>query len=302
VEEKTRVVIAAEFRKNDKPYVNSSNQVIGTLEKYILQVLPEDISAVIRAVAIEELNAQVALGNNPSQITVDNVSIQRHGIDRAKRRVRMFFQDTAMLIKAVSEIYNLLQQITRIQTPAKNSIVARRNFYLWLNGVNLGLMPQALSKLGLPGLLTPESVVRVVGPLVPYGRKLFWNPVGASGKMKFYRIKSKKSGVRFLPMAGTSKLAPRFKPYKPATLRKKANKTANPAATLAAMMTGATPPGRIENAGQIVKRIISRNRSYRGLHFTDGWVEYPAAIGWSQLHDPRVPAFGVMFTRKGLLL
>ena len=65
------------------------------------------------------------------------------------------------------------------------------------------------------------------------------------------------------------------------------------------MLAGDTPPGRIENVGQMVKRIISRHPRFKGLHFTDGWIEYGPAIGWSKLADPRVPAVGVMFARKG---
>jgi hypothetical protein len=301
MEAETRRVIADEFRKNDRPLVNASGVIVGSMERYLLQVLPQDISATIRAVALEELRGQLKLDNPPSQIIVDNVPMQRHGIDRAMRSVRIRFQNTKSLLGAVQEIYTLLQQVTRIQDPAKNSIVARRHFYLWLNGVNLGLMPAALSKLNFSGMLTQDSVVRVVGPLVPYGRKLFWNPVGASPTMKFQRVRSKKSGVRFLPLRGASATSPRFKPYAPRTLRRKANATPNAAATLASMMSGGTPPGRIENVGQILKRILSRNPQYRGLHFTDGWVNYPAAVAWSRLRDSRVPAFGVMFSKRGSL-
>lgn len=281
--------------------MNSRGETTLTLEKFILTVLPEDIMSVIRAVALEQLKEQVSINNPPSQIIVDGTAMQRHGIDRARRSVKMRFQDTGNLLKAVDEIYKLLQQVTRMQNPPKNSIVARNTFALWLNGVNLGLMPQALSKITYPGVLTQDSVVRIVGPLVNYGRKLFWNPVGASSKMGFNRVKSKKSGYRFLPLAGASLTSPRFKPWAPRTLRRKANQTSDAAATLAAMMSGATPPGRVENVGQIVKRVIKRNPQFRGLHFTDGWVEYPAAAGWSKLRDPRVPAFGVMFSKKGAI-
>lgn len=299
MEAENYTVLANELRKNDKKFLGPDGKLAVTTERYVLEVLPQDISAVIRAIALDELKAQLSIDNRPSQILVDGIAMQRHGIDRAVRQVKIRFQDTRAMVEAVKDIYDLLQQVVRIQNPAKDSIVARKNFYLWLNGVNLGIMPAALSKIAYPGVLTQDSIVRIVGPLVPYGRKLFWNPVGASGTMKFYRVRSKKSGVRFLPVKGASALAPRFKPYAPRTLRRKANKTSEPAKALASMLSGETPPGRIENVGQILKRILKRNPKYRGLHFTDGWVEYPAAIGWSKLRDPRVPAFGVMFTKKG---
>jgi hypothetical protein len=297
MEETARQVIAEELRKNDR-LVTTGGVITGSVETYILKVLPQDITATIRAVAITELNEQVALDNQPSQIIVDNLPTEKRGIDRAMRRVIMRFQDNEMLLTAIKEIYRLLQQITRLQNPPKNAIVARQNFHLWVNNTDMGVMPSALERVKVADL-PANPVLRVVGPLVPYGRKLFWNPIGTSSHMQFYRVKSKKSGVRFLAKRGSSATAPRFKPYRPRTLRKLANKSQRAAMTLQAMMSGAIPPGRTENAGQIVKRIIKRNPSFRGLHFTDGWIEYAPAIGWSKLGDPRVPAFGVMMSKKG---
>jgi hypothetical protein len=301
MEAEERHLIQEQFAKADRQYTDGAGNLIHSVDTYILRVLPGDISSVIRAVATSELNDQVALGNTPSQILVDNMSASKRVIERAMRRVQLRFQDIAQLLKALNEIYNLLQQITRIQSPPKNSIVARNNFHLMIDNNLVGLMPAALARVN-PSNIGPKSVVRIVGPLVDYGRKLFWNPVGTSSKMSFYRVKSRRTNVRFLPVRGASMLSPRFKPYSPRTLRKKANRTSDPAKTLQSMLTGATPPGRVENAGQIVKRIIRRNASYRGLHFTDGWVEYSPAIGWSKLRNARVPAFGVMFARKGQVL
>lgn len=301
MEASARQVLAEQLAKNDRPYVDANGVLLGNVETYVLRVLPQDILATIRAVALDELTTQVRFfKNNPSQIIVDNVSGGRRSIDRAMRRVQIRFVDYKLMVKAVSEAYAVLQRITRLQNPAKNAIVARQNFALTLNGVMMGKMPEALAKISsYEGMLTQDSILRIIGPLVPYARKLFWNPVGASSKMSFYRVKSKKNGVRFLPLRGSSAYSPRFKPYANRTLRRKANATSDPAATLRAMLQGDVPPGRIENTGQIVKRIMKRNPAFRGLHFTDGWVEHAPAIGWSKLRDPRIPAFGVMFSKKG---
>lgn len=303
-------IVAEEMRKDDKQFVNSSGQITTTIERYIVSVLPENISSAIRAIALNELAQQQAINNDPSQILVDNTTGAKREIMTAKRRVQIRFQDTENLLRAVRDLYAMMQKITRLQSPPKNAIIARNNFYLYLHGggagsggggVNLGLLPAALTKIAFPGVLTFDSVVRVVGPLVNYGRKLFWNPVGTSSKMSYYRVGSKRSGVRFLVPKGASLFYPRFKPYRDKTLRRKANRTGDAAQALRNALAGNTPPGRSENAGQIAKRIISRDPSYRGLHFTDGWIEYGPAIGWSKLRDPRVPAVGVMFTRKGKL-
>jgi hypothetical protein len=302
METQAETVLADQLTKNSRSYVDSAGNLLSTTDQFVLRVLPQDLLSVLRAVSFDELNTQVALKNTPSQIIVDGMSAGKRSIERAMRRVQIRFQDFAMLIKAVNEIYAYLQRITRIQSPAQNSIVARHNFHLMIDGSLIGMMPQALSKL-TENNLTRGSVVRVVGPLVNYGRKLFWNPVGTSSKMKYRRVKSSRGiGVRFMPLRGASKLSPQFRPYAPRTLRKLANKTSNPTQTLRDLFSGSAPPGRAENAGQILKRNISKNPAFRGLHFTDGWVEYAPAVGWSKLGNARVPAFGVMFARKGRVL
>lgn len=299
-------IIAEEVRKNDRQFTGPTGQVTTTIERYILTVLPKDIQAAIRGVSYYELEQQLSINNKPSQILVDNVPVTKRGIERVQRKVVMRFQQVQNLLEAVREIFDLLQKVTRLQSPPQNAIVARQNFYLYLNGVNLGRMPEAISRIAGAGILTQESVVRVVGPLVPYGRKSFWRPVGSSNKMQYYRASSKRGvGVRFLPprdptTGKSDPFYPRFRPYKLSTLRKKARGMADPAGVLRGMLGGATPPGRVENVGQIVKRLLKRNPKYKGLHFTDGWLEYAPAIGWSKLADPRVPAMGVMFARKGL--
>jgi hypothetical protein len=291
-------IIAEEVRRDDKKVVGPTGELSLTIERYILTVLPENIQSVIRAVALYEITQQERIGNPPSQIIVDNMPISKRGIDTAKRRVVARFQDVRNLLEAVKEIFQLLQRVTRLQMPPKDAVVARQNFYLYLNRVNLGLMPGALAKISYPGVLTQDSVVRVVGPLVPYGRKLFWNPVGVSKRMAYYRVKSKKAGVRFLVPRGSDIFYPRFKPYKLSTTKRKARGNAQ---LLQAMLAGDTPPGRAENVGQMVKRIVQRNPRYRGLYFSDAWIDYPPAVGWSKLRDPRVPTVGVMFTKRGKL-
>lgn len=289
-------IVADEIRRDDKKYTDPLGNLKISTERYLLQVLPGQISATIRAVALHEIQQQEGIKNPPSQILVDNMPIAKHGIERAKRRVVARFQDTQNLLEAVKAIYESLQRATRIQMPPRNSIVARSNFHLYVDGVNLGLMPGALTRIAGPGVLTQSSVVRVVGPLVPYGRKSFWNPVGMGRTMQYNRVNSKRSGVRFLVPRGKDVFYPRFKPYAPSTVKRK---NRGNAAGLQAMLSGATPPGRAENVGQIVKRVLARNPKYRGLHFTDGWIEYGPATGWSKLRDSRVPAVGVMFSKRG---
>jgi hypothetical protein len=275
----------------------------GSVSQYVLKVLPNDILAVLRGVAYEELNAQIDADNPPSQILVDGRAVGARNIFEARRKVSMRFADTRLLLTAVQEAYAQLVRVTRIESPPKNSIVARQNFHLYLNGKPLGRMPTALSKI-TPGVLDQNSVLRVVGPLVPYGRKLYWNPIGKARKMVFAgasRIAvAGDTSEAAKPILGT-KYAPRFKPFKAKTLRRLANRGglgAEKAARLRALQ--AAGAGYVEGTHQIVKRILRGIPLFKSLHIADGWVAYPPAKSWGKSsRDNRVPSVSVQLARKG---
>lgn len=292
-------VIAEAFRKDDRGLVNAQGHIVGTLERYVLQVGPRNVLSVMRAVALMELREQQSLGNKPSQIIVDNRPVGERSINDAKRHIKLRFMDVEQLIKAVTEVYRVLLSVTRIQMPAKDAIVARKNFHLFIEGKDVGLLPTAIAKLSTANL-TQDSVVRVVGPLVPYGRKLFWNPVGTSPRMQFRRYQStRRQSITYRKRVGATNTEPNFKPYSPSTVKKLMRGNSAAAARVRAMVGGGTPPGRTENSGQIAKRILRASTQFRGLHFSDGWVNWPAAMSWSKLKDPRVPSISVQFSKRG---
>lgn len=292
-------ILVQELRQNDRSLVDTQGNITGTLEKYILEVTPKDILTVMRAVALQELDGQQAIGNKPSQIIVDNVSVGKRGINEAKRYIKMRFMDVEQLIRAATEAFRAVSTVTRIQMPARDSIVARRNFHLFVGTKDCGLLPSAISYLS-PATLDQDSIVRIVGPIVPYGRKLFWNPVGTAPKMKFRQRTSGRTGrTSILKMSGASRFSPKFQPYASSTVKKLMRGKGANAQKIRALVGGNHIPGRTENAGKIVKRIMRSRSQYRGLHFGDGWVSYAPAIGWSKLRDPRVPAISIQFSRKG---
>lgn len=292
-------VLVEELRKNDRQVTNSQGHITGTLESYILTVLPKDVLAVMRAVALDELDQQQQIGNKPSQIIVDNVSVAKRGIDEAKRHIKMRFGDIDLLIEAAKEAFRIVTSVTRIQMPARDGIVARRSFHLFIDGRDAGLLPGAISRLNA-NTVTQDTVIRIVGPLVPYARKLFWNPVGTARVMKFRQRSNRGRGtMRYLNMPGASKFAPKFKPYAPSTVKKLMRGTSVQAAKIRALVGSKTPPGRTENAGLIAKRILRAQASYRSLYFSDGWINYEPARGWSKLNDPRVPSISIQFSKRG---
>lgn len=298
----TNTVVADEFRNNDRYLKDSFGNITGSLQHYVLQVSAKDILTVMRGVALAELEEQHSINNKVSQILVDGRAVQRRSINDAKRNIKLRFGNPRLVMEAVNHAYRLLQTVTRLQSPPQNSVVARRNFYLYLDGRNIGLMPSAVIKLASPDAIKQDSVVRIVGPLVPYGRRLFWNPVGASQKMQFKTFKSAKSlgGRRFAKIDGTPKTHPNFRPFSKSYLKKLTGRrgAANHPQLIAALNSGKAV-GRIENAGQIVKRMLKMNSRFRSLHISDGWIEYAPAIGWSKKRDPRVPSISVQMAKRG---
>lgn len=281
---------------SSRTYGLESGNVQVALDKYVMTVLLQDVLKVLRGVALEELNAQIRIGNNPSQVLVDGRSIGARSIQGAMRKVSMRFTDTRLLITAAKEIYEILQRITRIQSPAKNSIVARKNYYLWLNGRSLGSLPGALTQL-TPDALSMKSVLRVVGPLVPYGRKLYWRPIGRGKTLDLVERTNTATGRSKLVYG--SKYEPRFKPYGLRSIKRLANQSrGDKAVRLKELLS--KRPGTAEGAGQIVKRIMRRNKAFASLYISDGWVNYAPAKSWGKRSkDAKVPSVSVQLARKG---
>lgn len=271
-------------------------KIEGSVSTYVLRTLPQDILTVLRGVALQELNAQIGVGNPPTQILVDGRPVGRRNIIDATRSVSMRFMDTALLVAAAREAWTLLRKVTRRETPPKNEIIARTHFYLWVNGKNKGLMPMALNALNSSSL-DEKTVLRIVGPLVPYGRKLFWNPIGRSGRTIEATLKVSASGRTRLGYA--SELSPRFKPYRKSSLRKMANQfSGDKAQRLMELMS--KNPGYAEGTHTIVKRVMRKNRLFSGLHISDGWVSYPPAGSWGRKSkDDRVPSVSVQLAKRG---
>lgn len=276
----------------------TGTEVIGTrLDTYIMKALPRDLLAVLRSVAQDELDGQVTAGNLPSQILVDGRSVGRRQIDQATRSVSMRFADTRMLLDAAREAYATLQRVTRIQSPPKNGVVARQNFHLYKDGSPIGIMPSAIYKLK-EAELTGTTVLRIVGPLVNYGRKLYWRPIGRSQVMQLRQTTS--LGGRDL-FRYDSLLSPRFKPYRLRTIKKAANSMpGDKAANLRRLL--ANRPGTVEGAGQIVKRVLRRDRRFSAIHFSDGWIKFPPAKQWGKSsRDDRVPSISIQLAKKGAI-
>lgn len=158
------------------------------LDRVVLEVLAKDVQTVLRYVAAEELRQQLDVNNPPTSLLVDNRS--RKPIDEAEKRVQMFFADIPTVREAVYEAWNQVVALTRIRTGRAVSA-----YQLWYNETPIGATPAAC-ELYLDRFNPATDYFRIVGPVIVYGRKIYWNP---KGEPKF----TKRTRYRF-PQINTS--------------------------------------------------------------------------------------------------
>jgi len=144
------------------------------LDKIVLEAAAEDLQAVLRYVAAIAIKEQIDLGNPPTSLLVDNRGLK--DIATAERRVQAFFARTEDLEKAVYEAWSLVQSLTRVATGR-----AAGSYQLWFNEQPIGSSPGAVS-IYINKFNPATDYFRIVGPVLVYGRKIYWNP---KGKAKF---------------------------------------------------------------------------------------------------------------------
>lgn len=140
------------------------------LDKIVYEVGLEDLEFTLRYVAATAIQEQIALGNKPTNLLVDNSG--RKAIDKAQRRVQAFFIDREMLRKAVYEAWAKVTALTRVRTGA-----AVGSYELWYNNQRIGKTPAAV-ELVIDRFDPGKDFFRIVGPVIVYGRKIYWNPLG----------------------------------------------------------------------------------------------------------------------------
>jgi len=140
---------------------------------FMAEVMPEDLTAVIKWTAETIIEEEKARGRNVSLQLIDG---RRGGLDQTKFRVQLFYGDQTQLIQALDETFELLVKLTRIKSGK-----ARGSYALYKNGEPIGGR-EAIAE-AVRTSKTSDSF-SVVGPGVAYGRKLFWRPLGKQRKIK----------------------------------------------------------------------------------------------------------------------
>lgn len=152
-----------------------------TLEKYAVEVLPQEVELYLQANILEQYTEQREFGRLPSNLLIDSraAPLGLASIALAKRRGQLIYGDVQQVVLAARFALDQLQRLTPVA-----SGVGRDSFRVFLNDDEIG-GPDALQD-SLADRLKPDDVLRVVGPTVPYGRKLAWR----SGKTKTLTLRA----------------------------------------------------------------------------------------------------------------
>lgn len=151
------------------------------VEQFAKTVLPEDLQRVLSGTYVAEVDAQKRMGNPPIITEVDGG--KHSNVANVKRRARAFFSNKARVADAAFAALEMLLTLTPVLTGR-----ARASFALYLNDAPLGggvNIDAATEK------MRPRDLLSIVGPGVPYGRKLYRRPLG-----KTRRINKKRNGKR----------------------------------------------------------------------------------------------------------
>lgn len=151
-----------------------SHTTTDRLDKIIYEVLQEDLQTVLRFVAAEAIEEQRRLQNPPTSLLIDNSGGK--SIDFAQKRVQAFFGNIEDLRLAVRDAWQLIQDRTRVATGT-----ARSSYQVWFKEQRIGSSPAAIDPF-LQNFNPATDYFRIVGPVLVYGRKVYWNPVGAPNK------------------------------------------------------------------------------------------------------------------------
>jgi hypothetical protein len=171
-----------------------SHSITQSLDKTVLEVAERDLPFIVSRLSSLLIADQVRLGNPPTNIIVDNRG--RTPITQAKRRVQAFFADKAALRRAVYEAWNKIQSLTRVATGR-----AAGSYELWFNEQRIGRTPAAVETY-LDRFNPAKDYFRIVGPVLVYGRKVYWNPKGKPKFKKKTVLRTKSAVFKLVSIRG----------------------------------------------------------------------------------------------------
>jgi hypothetical protein len=153
------------------PVVTSKQR--GPVYKEVLEVAQADYQFMLRAIAAQEIQAQIKIGNPPTNIIVDGRA--RKPINTATKSVVAYFNDAATVLEALKATWIVLQAMARRVTGHTVS-----QFEIWIGERRVATDPSGVSL----AMLQKGRPVRIVGPMVAHSRKYRWLFQGRAPKTK----------------------------------------------------------------------------------------------------------------------
>lgn len=153
----------------------------GRTKKNEFSVMVPDVaflSETIQLVAANEIQKQIRLKNPPKNIIVDNQDTKP--FNQADFRITTLFADTREVAHAAHNVITELKRETR-----RLKGTAKVSYEVWVvkgkgDGGKLVWAQASMISRGhlekIAETLTSTGRIVIVGPMVPYGRKLYWNP------------------------------------------------------------------------------------------------------------------------------
>lgn len=162
-------------------YATGTVTVTDDLEKIVFSVGQDDLQSFLRAIASQAINEQIQLGNPITNLIVDGSGVK--AVAQAQKVILAYFTDTDTLRQAIYDGWRIAQSLTRVLSGR-----AQLSYQLWYNNTPIGSSPGAC-EIYLDRMVPSKDFFRIVGPLVVYGRKLYWNPATNGKKQKFTKRK-----------------------------------------------------------------------------------------------------------------
>lgn len=170
------------------------------VEKFIETQIPKDMKDTVRWTGIHENEEQIALGNKPREILVDESSSKR--MAAADVSINVKYNDPGPMADAISEAISTIKSITPVLSGA-----ARASYKLFLNESEL---PDVAGDSGsikrIAESMGQKDYLAIMGPTVEYGRKVYWRPIigarNAGVRMKQdveQRYGTKDAGITAVP-------------------------------------------------------------------------------------------------------
>ena len=191
----------------------------GNLSGDLLEVAEKDYRSILQQIAAQEIAGQVALGNKPSNIIVDDKKSKP--IADVRFKIVAYFVDAAMMLAALNDVWDDVRRLG-----AHDTGTAESQWQVWIQQGRstpryAGDSPAAVNAADI----TASTGLFVVGPVVAYTRKYRWLRDGGvarkfkasrRGELKGLKMKDKpKVAVSIHEQAATRAA----RKYRPLTIR-----------------------------------------------------------------------------------